>query len=189
MTARLIVPRRFADERGWFSETFNAARYAELGISGEFCQDNHSFSHRRGTLRGLHFQRDPHAQAKLVRCTAGRIYDVAVDIRRGSPTYGRWVGAELTAAGGEQMFVPAGYAHGYLTLEDGCEVLYKVDAYYAPASEAGIAWDDAALAIAWPLGDGEAPLLSTKDSALPTLAEVSADFAYDGVPLRALEAA
>ncbi|MET0179853.1 MAG: dTDP-4-dehydrorhamnose 3,5-epimerase [Novosphingobium sp.] len=187
MTVRLITPRRIADDRGWFSETFNAARYAELGVRAAFCQDNHSLSRRRGTLRGLHYQRQPHPQAKLVRCLAGRIFDVAADIRRESPTYGRWVGVELTAAGGEQMFIPPGYAHGFLVLEDDCEVAYKVDNYYAPASEAGIAWDDPELAIAWPLADGEAPLLSAKDSVLPTLVEAAPDFPYDGHPLGALE--
>jgi dTDP-4-dehydrorhamnose 3,5-epimerase len=189
MTVQLISPRRFADDRGWFCETFNAARYAELGIRGDFCQDNHSLTRRRGTLRGLHFQREPHAQAKVVRCVAGRIFDVSVDIRPASPTFRQWVGTELSAAGGEQVFIPAGYAHGFLALEDDCEVTYKVDAYYAPASEGGIAWNDPALAIAWPLADGQAPLLSAKDAALPVLAEAAPDFAYDGEPLRPLETA
>jgi dTDP-4-dehydrorhamnose 3,5-epimerase len=189
MTARLITPRRFADDRGWFCETFHAARYAELGIAVAFCQDNQSMSYRRGTLRGLHFQREPHAQAKLVRCVSGRVFDVVVDVRRDSPTFGQWAGAELTSAVGEQMFVPAGYAHGFLTLEDECEVGYKVDSFYAPDSEGGIAWDDPQLAIDWPLDPGERPLLSAKDSRLPTLAAAEVRFAYDGAPLRALSAA
>ena len=182
MTAILITPPRFADERGWFSETWNARVFAAKGIAADFCQDNHSYSRSAGTLRGLHFQRDPQAQAKLVRCLRGRIFDVAVDLRRDSPTFAKWTGAELTAAGGEQLFVPAGYAHGYLTLEDDCEVAYKVDAYWAREAEIGIAWNDPTLAIAWPLGDLR-PILSDKDSDLPSLADAAPDFAYDGTPL------
>ena len=185
---RLLVPRRHGDARGWFTETWNRAREAEAGITADFCQDNQSFSAARFTLRGLHFQRPPHAQAKLVRCVKGRIWDVAVDIRLGSPSFGQWVAAELTAAGGEQLFVPAGFAHGFLTLEPDCEVAYKVDDFYAPDCDAGLAWNDPALAIAWPL-DGAMPVLSEKDTALPRLADLSPCFAYDGVPLAPLERA
>jgi dTDP-4-dehydrorhamnose 3,5-epimerase len=182
MTAKLITPRRFADTRGWFAETWNAKAYKGYGISTDFCQDNHSLSKQALTLRGLHFQRAPDAQTKLVRCVRGRIYDVAVDIRADSPTYKHWVGVELSADLGNQLFVPAGYAHGFLTLEPDCEVAYKVDAYYAPESDGGIAWDDAELGIAWPL-DGQAPHLSDKDAGLPGLADAHFDFAYDGKPL------
>ena len=182
MTVRIITPQRFEDSRGWFSETWHAARLAEAGIGAHFCQDNHSYSRAAGTLRGLHFQRAPHAQAKLVRCLKGRIYDVAVDIRRESPTFGKWVGAELAASLGTQLFIPRGYAHGFITLEDDCEVAYKVDAYYAPESDSGIAWDDPDLAIDWQIW-GVTPLLSAKDSALPLLADANFDFSYDGKPL------
>lgn len=182
MTVLHVTPRRFEDTRGWFSETFNAARAAEWGIDVPFCQDNHSLSAHAGTLRGLHFQTAPHAQSKLVRCLRGRIFDVAVDIRRASPTYHKWVGVELSAALGNQLFIPAGYAHAFLTLEDDCEVAYKVDAYYAPEADGGIAWNDPDIGITWP-ATGGTPLLSDKDAALPKLSEINVDFAYDGNPL------
>src|SRR5687768_4980507 len=120
MSPLIITPKRFADCRGWFSETWNAAAFARLGLPTDFCQDNQSYSKSKGTLRGLHFQAPPHAQAKLVRCLQGRILDVAVDIRRSSPTFGHWVAAELSDANGKQFFLPAGYAHAFLTLEDDC---------------------------------------------------------------------
>jgi dTDP-4-dehydrorhamnose 3,5-epimerase len=182
MTVVLVTPRRFGDARGWFTESWNRARFEDWGIKAEFCQDNHSLSQGSGTLRGLHFQRAPHAQAKLVRCLKGRIFDVAVDIRRASPTYRRWVGVELSAEKGNQLFIPAGYAHGFVTLEVDVEVAYKVDAYYAPEADGGVAWDDPGIRIDWPLG-GAAPLLSDKDAALPTLSSVDVDFDYDGNPL------
>jgi dTDP-4-dehydrorhamnose 3,5-epimerase len=180
----LIRPRRFADERGWFTESWHRERFRALGVAVDFCQDNHSCSRRLATLRGLHFQAPPHAQAKLVRCTRGKIFDVAVDLRRASPTFGRWVGAELGAADGNQLFIPAGFAHGFVTLEDDSEVEYKVDAFYAPEADAGIAWDDPDIAIDWPLAGP--PILSDKDRALPRLAELAIDFPYDGEPLRPL---
>ena len=183
----LLKTRRFGDSRGWFAETYNAARFSGLGISETFVQDNHSFSATQGTLRGLHFQTPPHAQAKLVRCTRGRILDVAVDVRRGSPTYGKWVGAELSAENGDQLFVPVGFAHAFLTLTPDCEVVYKVSGLYAPANDGGIRWNDPTIAIDWPLPQGGATL-SDKDAALPLLAEFDSPFAYDGVPL-ALETA
>ena len=183
MSAIIITPKRFADARGWFSETWNSARYAELGITASFIQDNHSYSAPAGTLRGLHFQREPHAQAKLVRCVRGRIFDVAVDVRAASPTYRQWVGVELSAEDGNQLFVPAGYAHGFMTLQADCEVVYKVNSYYAPESDGGIAWDDPDLGIDWPR-IGMAPVLSEKDAALRPLSEQSLTFAYDGNPLR-----
>ncbi len=182
MSAKTIVPGRFLDSRGWFSETWNAKLFADFGISTSFCQDNHSLSRPAFTLRGLHFQKAPHAQAKLVRCLRGRIFDVAVDIRNESPTFRHWVGVELSADEGNQLFIPAGYAHGFLTLEADCEVAYKVDAYYAPGSDGGIAWNDPGLGIAWPL-DGQSPHLSEKDAALPRLTDGHFDFAYDGNPL------
>lgn len=185
MPVRLVKTRRFADARGWFNESFNENRFAAAGIAVRFCQDNHSMSRPPGTLRGIHFQRAPHAQAKLVRCTSGRVFDVAVDLRRASPTFGKWVSAELSCEGGEQLFVPAGFGHAFLTLEADCEVIYKVDAPYSAASDAGLAWDDPALAIAWPLRES-APILSEKDQALPTLSAGECDFPYDGKPLMPL---
>jgi dTDP-4-dehydrorhamnose 3,5-epimerase len=178
----LVRPRRFGDARGWFSESWNASRFADWGIDGSFCQDNHSLSSLAGTLRGLHFQTPPHAQAKLVRCTRGAIFDVAVDIRKGSPTYHQWVSAELSADNGDQLFIPAGYAHGFLTLTPDTEVMYKVNAHYAPEADGGIIWNDPTLGIDWPLS-GAVPLLSDKDAVLPALAGAQADFAYDGRPL------
>lgn len=186
MLPRLIRVRRFGDERGWFCESYNAERFAAAGIGDRFVQDNHSFSASRGTLRGLHFQAHPHAQAKLVRCAAGAIWDVAVDLRAGSPTRGAWVGARLTAEGGEQLYVPIGFAHGFVTLTPDVHVLYKASGLYAPKAEGAVRWDDPDLAIDWPLG-GVAPTLSDKDAAAPAFADMAAVFPYDGEPLTALE--
>ncbi len=183
---RLIRPRRFLDERGWFAETYNAARYAELGVDIVFRQDNHAKSYRAGTLRGLHFQRPPRGQAKLVRCVRGRIWDVAVDVRSGSPTYGQWAGAELTAENGLALFVPIGFAHGYITLEADAEVEYKVSDFHAPECEGGLIWDDRDLALPWPLPAG-GPVLSEKDRRLPRLKDFESPFAYDGGPLSPLD--
>lgn len=179
----LIEPRRFGDARGWFTETYSEKRFADLGITCRFVQDNHSLSRPRFTLRGLHFQTPPHAQDKVVRCIRGSIFDVAVDLRRGSPTYGRWIGAELSAENGRQLFVPVGFAHGFLTLEDDCEVVYKVSDLYAPECDGGISWNDATVAVDWPLPAGTMPELSAKDQALPPLAAFDSPFAYDGRPL------
>jgi dTDP-4-dehydrorhamnose 3,5-epimerase len=181
MSPIAIKPRRFGDDRGWFSETYNARELAALGIADAFCQDNQSLSRAAGTLRGLHFQRPPFAQAKLVRCLSGRIFDVAVDIRRASPTFGRWVGKVLSADEGNQLYVPVGYAHAFLTLEPDCMVAYKVDAFYSAECESGIIWNDPDIAIDWPTD--AAPHLSAKDAALPPLTALGADFAYDGEPL------
>lgn len=180
-----ITPRAFSDSRGWFSETYHQARLLEAGVDTVFCQDNQSFSKSAGVVRGLHYQRPPFAQAKLVRCIRGSIWDVAVDIRRGSPTYGQWVGAELSADNRRQLFIPAGFLHGFVTLEDDTEVAYKVSAHYDPASDGGILWNDSALGIPWPLG-GRAPLVSDKDANLPSFNQFDTPFAYDGVPLEPL---
>jgi dTDP-4-dehydrorhamnose 3,5-epimerase len=181
----LVCPRRFADARGWFSESWSAPRFSAWGIDVAFVQDNHALSFAAGTLRGLHFQKPPFAQAKLIRCTRGAIFDVAVDIRPTSPTYRQWAGAELSAENGDQLFVPAGFAHGYLTLTPDCEVMYKVDTLYTPQADAGFIWDDPDVGIAWPEGVG-APLLSDKDSVLPPLSALNVDFPYDGRPLQPL---
>ena len=182
----LIKPRRFGDDRGWFTEFYHQTRFAKAGIDVKFVQDNHSLSRPAGTLRGLHFQAPPHAQAKLVRCISGRIYDVAVDIRAGSPTYGRHVGAELSADNGFQLFIPAGFAHGFVTLVTDCEVTYKVSDHYAPECDGGIRWDDPALAIDWPLPQGAPPILSDKDMRQPLLSAFDSPFPYDGRPLQEL---
>lgn len=182
-----IVPKRFEDPRGWFAETYQRDRFRALGVDADFVQDNQSLSRPAGTLRGIHFQTPPHAQAKLVRCIRGRIWDVAVDLRAGSPTYGRWVAAELSAARGEQLYVPAGFGHAFVTIEPDCEVAYKTSDFYAPECDAGIAWDDPDLAISWPL-DGRAPELSDKDAKLPRLKDFVSPFRYDGQPLKPLDA-
>ncbi len=175
----LIEPRRFEDSRGVFCETYHAPRYAEAGIPGPFPQDNQSRSRRPGVVRGLHFQIPPHAQGKLVRCTRGAIFDVAVDIRRGSPTFAQHESAVLSADNGRQFWIPAGFAHGFCALEADTEVQYKTTSVYAPDAERGLAWDDPALAIAWPVTPGEA-LLSDKDKANPPLSELDDWFQYDG---------
>ncbi|MBB3905623.1 dTDP-4-dehydrorhamnose 3,5-epimerase [Methylobacterium brachythecii] len=167
-----VVPKRHGDDRGWFSEVFRADRLAEAGIDSVFVQDNQSFSVPAGTLRGLHFQTPPAAQAKLVRVLAGAILDVAVDIRRGSPTFGRYVAVRLDAENGEQLFVPHGFAHGFCTLEPNTMVAYKVDAYYSPAHDRAIAWNDPAIGIDWPVSEAEASL-SAKDKAAPRLSEAA----------------
>ncbi len=166
----LLCPPRFRDARGFFSETWSQRRYAEYGIAGPFVQDNHSLSAERGTIRGLHAQIAPNVQGKLVRCVRGAIWDVAVDLRHGSPTYGRHVAAVLSAANWQQLWVPGGFLHGFCTLEPDTEVIYKVTADYDRAAERGVIWNDPDLALPWPL-DGAEPLLSDKDRVLPRLAE------------------
>lgn len=182
MTLPVVCSRRFADPRGWFSETYNASRMASLGLPDDFCQDNHSYSRPAGTLRGLHFQAPPHAQAKLVRCLRGRIFDVAVDIRRESPTFGQWVGLELSSENGKQLFIPVGFAHGFVTLEPDCEVAYKVNDFYAPDCDGGIRWNDPDIGIEWPVSN-LTPVLSDKDATLGSLKDFNVHFAYDGNPL------
>jgi dTDP-4-dehydrorhamnose 3,5-epimerase len=163
----VVTPKRFGDRRGFFSETYNKKVFADAGIALEFVQDNHSLSAEAGTVRGLHFQVAPKVQAKLVRVVKGAIFDVAVDVRRSSPTFGKWVSAMITAERGEQIFVPAGYAHGFCTVEPDTEVLYKVSDFYSPEHELGVRWDDPAIGIAWPLRGK--PTLSVKDEKNPLL--------------------
>jgi dTDP-4-dehydrorhamnose 3,5-epimerase len=167
---KLIVPRRFVDPRGHFVETWNRRSFAEAGIDIDFVQDNISLSRHAGTVRGLHFQTPPMAQAKLVRVLRGAIFDVAVDIRRASPTFGRSVSAVLTSEGGEQLLIPVGFAHGFCTLEPDTEIAYKVSGFYSGSHDIGIAWNDPDVAIEWPL-EGREPVLSDKDRRLPRLAE------------------
>ncbi len=179
---RIIVPRRHVDGRGWFSETFHERRLRDLGIGCRFVQDNQSGSKRAGTLRGLHFQVPPAAQAKLVSVVRGRILDVAVDVRRGSATFGKHVSTELSAESGLQVYVPVGFAHGFVTLEDDVVVMYKASEFYSPAHEGGIFWNDPDIAFPWPFKDADITI-SDKDSGLPSLKEFASPFAYDGHPL------
>ena len=168
----LVTPQRFGDARGFFSETFRENVFEENGITGPFVQDNHAYSAEAGVLRGLHFQRAPKAQAKLIRCTHGAIFDVAVDIRDGSPSFGQHVSVELSADNGAQLFIPEGFAHGYLTLTADCHVQYKVTDYYSPDDEGGLAWDDPDIGVDWPL-KGLSLELSDKDKALPALKDMN----------------
>jgi dTDP-4-dehydrorhamnose 3,5-epimerase len=177
---RLLRPRRFADARGYFVETYNQNTMSKAGISTRFVQDNQSYSVARGTIRGLHFQLPPAAQTKLVRVLRGSVYDVAVDLRVGSPTYGRWAGETLTADGGEQLFVPQGFAHAFCTLEPDTVVAYKVDDFYAPASDSGLIWNDPTLAIEWPVAAHEV-VLSDRDLKLGRFADFVSPFKYEGV--------
>lgn len=172
----VLTPRRFGDDRGWFSETWNRDTLAGLGIDAEFVQDNQSLSRPKGTLRGLHYQSPPHAQAKLVRVLGGAIFDVAVDARRGSPDYGRWTGVTLDAEGGAQLFIPAGFLHGFVTLTDDTQVAYKCSDFYAPECDGAVRWDSCG--IDWPL-DGD-PVLSGKDAAAPAFADWDSPFAHGG---------
>lgn len=169
----IVEPRVFADERGCFLETWNAERYAALGIPGPFVQDNVSVS-KRGVVRGLHYQ-NPNAQGKLVSVLHGAVYDVAVDLREGAPTFGEWVGVELSAGDGRQVWIPEGFAHGFQALCDGAVFSYKCTAPYSPADERGLRWDDPALGIEWPLDE---PVVSPKDVAAPRLAEVPLDHLF-----------
>jgi len=174
----LIRPKKFGDARGYFMETWSREAFAAAGIDAVFVQDNQSLSAAPGVVRGLHFQAPPAAQAKLLRVLKGAILDVAVDIRVGSPSYGRWCATTLTAEGAEQLFVPRGFAHGFCTLEPGTEVTYKVDGPYAPETEGGIAWNDPELAIDWPVAGTEAQL-SGKDTTLPGFAGFASPFRYE----------
>jgi dTDP-4-dehydrorhamnose 3,5-epimerase len=168
---KLLTPRKFGDHRGFFVESYNRKVLESIGFTKEFVQDNHSLSVPVGTVRGLHFQLEPHAQDKLVRVVRGAILDVAVDLRRDSPTFGRHVKARLDASLGQQILVPAGFAHGFVTLEPDTEVIYKVTAFYAPQHDRGLLWNDPELGIDWPIGADEA-VLSDKDKIQPRLAEL-----------------
>ena len=170
----VLEPRRFSDERGYFEETWNRRQLRDVGIDVDFVQDNCSMSVAPGTLRGLHFQAPPHAQDKLVRCARGKILDVAVDIRRGSPTYGRWMAVELTPENGRQLFIPKGFLHGFVTLSPRTEVQYKCSDHYAPACDGSVRWDS--LDIPWPL-EG-APILSAKDADAPAFTEFQSPFVF-----------
>ena len=174
---KLVTPQRHGDHRGFFSEVYRRDRLAAAGIDVLFVQDNHSFSAERGTVRGLHLQAPPFAQDKLVRVTRGAAFDVAVDVRRGSPTYGRHVSAVLSADAWNQLFVPAGFAHGIMTLAADTEILYKVSARYAPEHDQGLLWNDPALGIPWPIPAAEA-VLSERDRRHPVLADFTAPFVH-----------
>ncbi len=182
----LISTVRHGDARGWFTESYNFRDFRKFGVDCTFVQDNHSLSAPQFTLRGLHFQIPPHGQDKLVRCIRGRIFDVAVDVRKDSPTYGQWVAAELSAENGHQLFIPIGFAHGFLTLEPDCEVTYKCSDTYSPKHDGGVRWDDPAIGIEWPVPAGVTPELSAKDKVQPLLADFDSPFAYNGHPLQQL---
>ena len=172
---KVLIPRKFGDRRGFFSEVYSQATLAEAGIDTRFVQDNHSLSARRGTVRGLHFQTPPHAQDKLVRVVRGSVFDVAVDLRRSSPTYGRHASAVLSAEAWNQILIPVGFAHGFMTLEPDTEIIYKVSDYYAPEHDRGLRWNDPALGIRWPIPEDEA-ILSDKDRAQPGFAGFETPF-------------
>jgi len=182
---RLVVPKRHLDDRGWFSEIFNQKRFRDIGITCHFVQDNQSSSKQSGTLRGLHFQLPPVAQAKLIIVVKGRILDVVVDMRRGSPTFGKHVSTELSSETGRQLYIPIGFAHGFLTLQNDVVVMYKASDYYTPSHESGIRWNDPDIAFPWPLKDANL-IISDKDRRLPLLKEFASPFAYDGHPLAPL---
>ncbi len=175
---KVLTPRRIGDPRGFFSESWNKARMAAAGLDYDFVQDNHSLSAQVGTVRGLHFQRPPHAQAKLVRCGRGRLYDVVVDIRVGSPSFGDWVGVELSFENGKQLLIPEGFLHGFITRAPDTEIIYKCTDYYAPDCDGAVRFDDPAIGIDWGL-EGRAPVLSDKDARAPLLAELGPVFTYD----------
>ncbi|WP_054942204.1 dTDP-4-dehydrorhamnose 3,5-epimerase [Paenibacillus ihuae] len=172
----VVEPAVFGDHRGWFMETYNEAKFQDQSLDYKFVQDNQSYSAVKGTLRGLHFQLNPKAQTKLVRCTRGSIYDVAVDIRQGSPSYGKWFGVELTAENKKQLLIPKGFAHGFITLTEDVEVQYKCDELYAPECDGGILWNDPDIGIEWPIN--VTPVLSAKDEKAPLLKDVSHNFVY-----------
>ena len=172
---KLVTPSRFGDQRGYFSETYNAQRFVAAGIDAVFVQDNHSYSALAGTVRGLHYQAPPFAQAKLVRVLRGAILDVAVDVRSGSPTYGKWVKAELTAENGVQIFVPRGFLHGFITRAPDTEIAYKVDSYYSKECDGAVRWNDPDLSIDWETGSLEA-ILSEKDLEAPAFKDFRSPF-------------
>jgi dTDP-4-dehydrorhamnose 3,5-epimerase len=171
----IIEPQVFGDSRGWFYESYSQKKLSDMGIDITFVQDNHSYNEKSGILRGLHFQNNPKAQTKLLRCSAGRIIDVAVDIRKGSPNYKKWVAVELSAGNYRQLFIPKGFAHGYLTLTDNVEVQYKVDEYYAPEQDRSIRFDDPTIGVKWNFAN---PQLSEKDLKGPLLDDSDCNFVY-----------
>lgn len=173
----IIEPQVFGDHRGYFMETYNEAKFHELGITNVFVQDNQSFTAQKGTLRGLHFQNEPMAQAKLVRCGRGAVLDVAVDIRKGSPNYMKWVAVELSAENKRMLFIPRGFAHGFVTLTDDVEFIYKVDNLYSKENDRGIRFDDPAIGVEWGV---ENPILSQKDTSSPLLKDSDCNFVYEG---------
>jgi dTDP-4-dehydrorhamnose 3,5-epimerase len=181
---KLLRPARHVDSRGFFSEAYSKRAYAEIGIVNEFVQDNHSLSRKKGVVRGLHFQIHPFAQAKLLRVLRGAVFDAVVDIRTGSPTYGQHIATVLSEEDWNQIFIPAGFAHGFCTLQEETEILYKVDHYYSPAHERGVRWNDPALGIAWPISKAEAEL-SEKDKMLPLLADLGDVCSFDGAAVAA----
>ena len=173
----VLEPQVFGDARGWFMESWSQRKLEEAGIHVEFLQDNHSFSATKGTLRGLHYQLNPMAQAKLLRCSRGSILDVAVDIRKGSPQYAKWTAVELSAENKKQLFIPRGFAHGFLTLTDDVEVQYKADNYYAPECDGNIRWNDPEIGVEWPF---DPVILSEKDEKAPLLSErTNLNFVYE----------
>ncbi len=174
----ILTPARFDDERGYFSESWNQNRLLEHGIDVDFVQDNHSLSRQQGTLRGLHFQAPPHAQDKLVRCGRGRLFDVAVDIRKGSPTFGNWFGIELSAENGRQLLIPKGFLHGFVTREPDTEICYKCSDYYAPECDGAVRFDDPDIGIDW--GLSSIPVMSAKDQCAPGLADFDSPFMWEG---------
>ncbi|MDG1127786.1 dTDP-4-dehydrorhamnose 3,5-epimerase [Seohaeicola saemankumensis] len=176
----ILTPARFGDARGFFSESWNRKTLENHGITLDFVQDNHSVSAQVGTVRGLHFQSPPHAQAKLVRCGKGCLFDVAVDIRRGSPTYGRWIGEELSFENGKQLLIPAGFLHGFVTRAPDTEINYKCTDYYAPECDGAVRYDDPDIGIDWGLPAGVTPLLSDKDAKAPLLRDFESPFVYEG---------
>lgn len=178
----LFTPKYFEDDRGWFAETYNANREKERDIPETFVQDNQSFSRNRSTIRGIHFQLPPKPQAKLVRCTRGSILDYVVDLRQGSPTFGVHIPVELSSENRRQLYIPLGFGHAFITLEDNTEVSYKASDFYSAELDAGIRWDCPRIGINWPI-DG-APTLSAKDENLPLLNDFESPFQYDGIPLR-----
>jgi len=173
----IIEPQVYGDSRGWFMETWSQKKLDEAGLHFRFVQDNQSYSASKGTLRGLHFQKGDAAQAKLVRCLRGAVLDVAVDLRKGSPTYKKWVAVELSEENKRQLLIPRGFAHGFLTLTDDVEFAYKVDNFYAPEAEGSIIWNDPEIGIQWGIED---PILSEKDKKAPRLCECDVDFIYGG---------
>lgn len=172
----LISPQRFSDRRGFFADTYSRQKYADMGVDVEFVQDSHSLSHDVGTLRGLHFQAPPNAQGKLVRCGRGAIFDVVVDIRQGSATFKKWCGYHLSAMNGHQIYVPVGFAHGFMVLEPESEIIYKFTDYYAPATQGVLRWDDPELEIEWPFSVN--PIISDKDAIAPILKDFESPFVF-----------